>query len=75
MSIYYTCSHCNAHMGTLEEKISETKLGFAQLDPMMQRELLTYKENGDIHVKTICEECHQAFLQNPDLYERGNVIQ
>jgi hypothetical protein len=50
-------------------------LGFNQLTSSERENMLSYNENGDIHVQSICEDCHEALTRNPELYQLDNLIQ
>ncbi|QPC47980.1 anti-sigma-F factor Fin [Mangrovibacillus cuniculi] len=73
--IHYVCRHCHVHMGTLEEKVDSVKLGWNTLSIDEREELLEYKENGDIFVKAICEDCEKSLQLSPDLHTVTNMIQ
>ncbi|WP_062051232.1 anti-sigma-F factor Fin family protein [Bacillus sp. JCM 19034] len=75
MAIHYQCRHCQAKVGTIEESIDAQRLGFNTLTSHERTEMVSYLDNGDIHVKVICDDCHEALLRNPDLYEVDHVIQ
>ncbi|AST95560.1 YabK [Niallia circulans] len=68
MAVYYGCRHCGQTIGVVFENATEADLGFHELNEMEKDELLTYSENGDIHVKAICEDCYTALSDNPQLY-------
>ncbi|EIT84183.1 hypothetical protein A374_16708 [Fictibacillus macauensis ZFHKF-1] len=76
MSIHYQCRHCGQHMGSLHElDVTSEQLGFHQLTVEERNEMLAYDEVGNVHVKIICEDCHEALTQNPDYYELDRWIQ
>ncbi|KYG33301.1 anti-sigma-F factor Fin family protein [Alkalihalobacillus trypoxylicola] len=76
MSIYYHCRHCQTSLGELEGNQHDMKeLGFHQLSSQERQDVLTYQENGDIQVRVICEDCHEALTRNPNYYELDLFIQ
>ncbi|ARK28449.1 anti-sigma-F factor Fin family protein [Halalkalibacter krulwichiae] len=75
MAIHYQCRHCKMKIGEIEQHQDAISLGFDQLTSQERTDMLTYDSNGDIHVDAICEDCHEALVRNPDLYEIDNVIQ
>ncbi|MDQ0209190.1 anti-sigma-F factor Fin family protein [Alkalicoccobacillus murimartini] len=76
MAVHYTCKHCKMSIGTLSHTVeSSEELGINVLDNSHRDEVLTYAENGDIHVRAICEDCHEALTRNPTLYELDSFIQ
>jgi hypothetical protein len=36
--------------------------------------MISYQPNGDIHVKTICEDCQEALTRNPELHQYEKFI-
>ena len=42
------------------------QLGFNQLNDEERQEMIVYDSTGDIHVKAICEDCHESLQRNPD---------
>jgi len=76
MSIVYTCRHCGHKIGILKQQVVDTSmLGFDQLTVQQKQEMIQYKENGDIHVQSICEDCHETLELNPQYHELDNFIQ
>ncbi|MCM2676514.1 anti-sigma-F factor Fin [Alkalicoccobacillus plakortidis] len=75
MAVHYTCKHCQSEMGTLSQTVESVDLGIDVLDTDHRAEVLTYGDNGDIHVRAICEHCHEALTRNPALYELDSFIQ
>jgi hypothetical protein len=37
--------------------------------------MIDYLPNGDIYVKTICEDCQEALDRNPDFHQCEKFIQ
>ncbi len=76
MAIHYQCRHCGVDVGKIEEShLNSEKLGFHQLDHSERSEMIQYDEAGDMHVKTICEDCHEALDRNPQFHENPTFIQ
>lgn len=76
MSIHYICRHCAANIGTIEEvSFQAEQLGLHKLTDQERQEMVSYGMNGDIHIKAICEDCHEAFTRNPDLHQYDYLIQ
>lgn len=75
LAIHYTCKHCETDMGSLSQTVETSHLGIDTLDQSHREEVLTYDDNGDIHVRAICEHCHEALTRNPALYELDSFIQ
>ncbi|MBM7622294.1 hypothetical protein JOC95_004209 [Bacillus tianshenii] len=76
MAIHYNCRHCGHRVGSIENKSVYTEqLGFHQLTDSERQEMIAYQQNGDIHVKTICEDCQEALERNPSWHETESFIQ
>ncbi len=75
MSIHYSCRHCEAQMGTIEQSsFREEQLGIHTLTNEERQEMVSYGSDGDIHIKAICEDCHEAYAKNPDLHQYDYLI-
>ena len=75
MSIHYHCRHCSVKIGTLDQSLVETeRLGLHTLNDEERQEMVTYASNGDIQIKTICEDCQESLLRNPDYYQNDFII-
>jgi hypothetical protein len=37
--------------------------------------MIHYDEVGDMHVRAICEDCHDALMKNPQFHEYHTFIQ
>ncbi|WP_409303645.1 anti-sigma-F factor Fin family protein [Peribacillus sp. SCS-155] len=75
MALHYSCRHCNANLGTIQEPtLDATELGFHRLTDEERQEIISYDSAGDVHVKAICEDCHEAFQRNPDLHQNDYII-
>lgn len=76
MALYYYCRHCGVSVGKLEKhSLYSHQLGFHQLTDEERNEMIHYQQNGDIHIQTICEDCHEALQRNPDYYGLEKFIQ
>jgi hypothetical protein len=76
MSINYICRHCSHNIGKLEQKLaSSTQLGFDHLNDQERIEMISYETNGDMTVKTICEDCQEALQRNPEYHQLETFIQ
>lgn len=76
MSLYYTCRHCHTCLGMLtKQQIQLEQLGINQLSAEEHKEFIMYDPLGNIHVKTICENCEEALESNPSLHEVDFIIQ
>ena len=75
MAIHYQCRHCQLPLGSLTQSVHASDLGIHVLDSSHRDEVLTYQENGDIHVRAICEDCQEALATNPTLHELDHLIQ
>jgi hypothetical protein len=76
MSIHYYCRHCQTKVGELDQKhVQSEYLGFQQLNHEERMDMITYTTDGDIQVKTICEDCQEALERNPDYHSLQTFIQ
>ncbi|WP_368502894.1 anti-sigma-F factor Fin [Alkalihalophilus sp. As8PL] len=75
MAIHYKCRHCRTNIGQIDNHTDATSLGFGHLTSQERQEMLTYENNGDIHVNVICEDCEEALTRNPNFYELDTFIQ
>lgn len=76
MSLKYFCRHCGVMVGEVEQqKVHSERLGFNHLTEQERMEMIQYEPNGDIRVKTICEDCQEALERNPDLHQWDTFIQ
>jgi hypothetical protein len=75
MAIHYDCRHCGTRLGTIEQSFGEAeRLGFTKLTDEERQEMLTYNENGDLHIKSICEDCQESLQKNPEYYQNDFLI-
>jgi hypothetical protein len=75
MALHYYCRHCNTKLGTiLERTLNASKLGFDALSHDERQEMISYDTAGDIHVRAICEDCHESLDKNPSLHQHDFII-
>ncbi|MDQ7861231.1 anti-sigma-F factor Fin family protein [Peribacillus frigoritolerans] len=75
MALHYRCRHCGTKLGSIEaHSLSTEQLGFNQLTNEERQEMIVYDSEGDMHVRAICEDCHESLQRNPDLYENDYII-
>ena len=44
-------------------------LGLDQLTSSEKQKMIQYKDNGDVLIQAICENCEASLEQHPDYYE------
>jgi len=54
--------------------VETARLGFDMLTEEERAEMINYSEAGDIHIKAICEDCHESLAKNPGYYENDYLI-
>ena len=75
MAIHYHCRHCGMKLGTIEQvSVEADRLGFTKLTDEERQEIITYNENGDLHIKSICEDCQESLQKNPEYYQNDFLI-
>lgn len=76
MSIVHKCRHCNHVIGKLNQQDFHTsQLGFNVLSKLEKQEMIQYLSNGEVHIKTICENCEALLEQRPEYHELDFFIQ
>ncbi|EMT45295.1 MULTISPECIES: anti-sigma-F factor Fin family protein [Anoxybacillus] len=76
MALHYYCRHCGIKIGAIDALGLESKqLGFHHLTEEERLDMIQYLPNGEVHVKTICEDCQEALDRNPDLHQYEKFIQ
>lgn len=73
--VHYRCRHCDKDLGVITENVEAEMLGFHHLTDAERVDMITYQEDGMILVKVICEDCHEALMRNPSMYEVDHLIQ
>ncbi|MCP3742317.1 anti-sigma-F factor Fin family protein [Rossellomorea sp. BNER] len=75
MAIHYKCRHCGTNVGTLSQtSVHSEQIGLHKLTDEDRLEMISYDQNGDIRIKTICEDCHEALNRNPDFHQSDYII-
>lgn len=75
MAIHYYCRHCGIKLGSLEKHIiSSEKLGLHKLTDHERKEMVQYESNGDISIKSICEDCQESLERYPDFHQNDYLI-
>ncbi|MRX72958.1 DUF2757 family protein [Bacillus lacus] len=75
MALHYHCRHCGVKVGTLQQSaVHSEELGLHQLSPQERQEMVSYSDDGHIHIQTICEDCQEALERNPDLHQHEKFI-
>ena len=68
MAIHYQCRHCGTNVGTLSNvSVHSEQLGIHMLTDEERLHMVQYQDNGDIHVKTICEDCQESLEEKSGL--------
>ncbi|MFC7787254.1 MULTISPECIES: anti-sigma-F factor Fin family protein [unclassified Rossellomorea] len=76
MAIHYQCRHCGTNVGTLSNvSVHSEQLGIHTLSEEERLHMVQYRDNGDIQVKTICEDCQESLERNPDYHQLDHIIQ
>lgn len=75
MAIQYHCRHCGVQIGTIDDpSMNSDKLGLHMLTEEERLEMISYDSSGNIHIKSICEDCHESLTRNPEYYENDYLI-
>ncbi|UOQ91357.1 anti-sigma-F factor Fin family protein [Halobacillus shinanisalinarum] len=75
MNINYICRHCNRQVGKLDrERVEISELGLECLNEDDHREMITYSNNGDMNIRTICHSCERTLDQHPHYHEQDYFI-
>lgn len=70
MPIYYYCRHCGTSIGAVDHhSYNYEQLGFHILTEEEQKEMISVDTSGNMHVKSICDNCYESFIQNPNNHE------
>ncbi|MEW9675302.1 anti-sigma-F factor Fin family protein [Lentibacillus sp. L22] len=76
MSIVYRCRHCGQVVGRINQQVvDEAMLGLDKLSVADKKEMVDYQEDGDVQIKTICENCEASLGANPQYHELDYFIQ
>lgn len=75
MALIYYCRHCGVEVGKIDElSIDIEQLGLHLLTDKERHEMIVYDSTGNIHIKSICEDCHESFTKNPTLHQYDYLI-
>ncbi|WAA11362.1 anti-sigma-F factor Fin family protein [Fervidibacillus albus] len=76
MVIHYICRYCGKHLGKLEgTSFQSEQLGFHKLTEEERSDMIEHDQNGNLYVKTICEDCYESFQKNAKYYLNDYIIQ
>lgn len=76
MSFVYKCRHCGHVIGKLkQETLHASRLGLDQLSTEDTKDMIRYQDNGDIHIRSICESCEETLGHHPHYHELEFFIQ
>ncbi|HLS08102.1 anti-sigma-F factor Fin family protein [Lentibacillus sp.] len=76
MSVVYNCRHCGQEIGRLDQRMVDTSmLGLDQLSPEDKRDMINYGANGEVTIKSICENCEESLGSHPQYHELDYFIQ
>jgi Protein of unknown function (DUF2757) len=76
MALHYHCRHCSVKVGSIDNiSVSSEQLGFHHLTNDERQEMISYQQNGDILIKTICEDCQDSLNRNPEFHQYESFIQ
>ncbi|TYS13660.1 anti-sigma-F factor Fin family protein [Rossellomorea vietnamensis] len=75
MAIHYHCRHCGYKVGSLNQvSVHSEQVGLHKLSDEDRLDMVSYEQNGDIHIKTICEDCQESLNRNPDYHQSDYLI-
>jgi len=75
MAIHYHCRHCGVKLGTLTQfSIDSEQLGLHTLTDEERQDMVTYSSEGEIQIKSICEDCQESLEKNPEYYQNDFLI-
>lgn len=75
-SIVFKCRHCASTIGTVSQQhVTEAMLGIHTLTEEEQNEMIHYKENGNMHIQSICEQCEETLGNYPEFHALHYFIQ
>ncbi|WP_445492792.1 anti-sigma-F factor Fin family protein [Niallia sp. 03133] len=75
MAIHYHCRHCGVNIGTIDSKSVETsRLGLHVLTDEDRSEMINYSADGEVYIKSICEDCQESLTKHPDYYQNDYLI-
>lgn len=75
MAIHYHCRHCGMNIGKIDQmSIHSEQLGLHKLSDEERQEMVSYDQQGDIHIAAICEDCQEQLTRNPDYHQYDFLI-
>jgi Protein of unknown function (DUF2757) len=75
MAIHYKCRHCGTELGSLDMMTADAiRLGLHALNRQERSQIVSYGENGDMEIKSICEDCQESLERNPELHQYDYLI-
>lgn len=75
MAIHYYCRHCGVKIGSLNQlTVDSEQLGLHKLSEQERLEMVTYDQEGDIQITSICEDCQEYLERNPDFHQYDFLI-
>lgn len=75
MALKYYCRHCGIEMGKIDNmSVDSERLGLHKLTNEERMEMVSYDDAGDVHIKSICEDCHESLERNPTYYQNDYLI-
>ncbi|AGK51835.1 anti-sigma-F factor Fin family protein [Bacillus sp. 1NLA3E] len=75
MAIYYHCRHCGVNIGSIDKvSVHSEELGLHKLSDEERQEMVSYDQQGDIHITSICEDCQEYLQRNPDYHQYDFLI-
>lgn len=70
LTIHYHCRHCGVEIGRLEKmSVHAESLGLHKLTGEERQDMISYDNSGNIHIKSICEDCQEVLERNPDYHQ------
>ncbi|WLV24759.1 anti-sigma-F factor Fin family protein [Aciduricibacillus chroicocephali] len=73
--IYYKCRHCQQEIGKLEKReVDASMLGLHVLSDSEKSEMIEHAESGEMHIRSICDQCESTLKKYPQYYELDYFI-
>ncbi|RHW31808.1 DUF2757 family protein [Neobacillus notoginsengisoli] len=75
MAIRYICRHCGTRIGSIDMLSADSvMMGLNLLSGEDRASMVSYEQNGDIQIKSICEDCQESLEKNPNLHQYDYLI-
>ncbi|WP_059174198.1 anti-sigma-F factor Fin family protein [Bacillus sp. FJAT-27445] len=75
MAIHYLCRHCGIALGSIDKEAADSiMLGLHMLNGQERATMVSYEQNGDIQIKSICEDCQESLEKDPSLHQYDYLI-